>query len=439
MENASFPPGNEIGHDMATTESRPNEQLGAPMAFAALPRDKNGYEVRYNPNPNAPAGSDPNIEVNMGVMGWVRPSAGLHPAGIKIADDVKREEILKSIAANVRQIVAHWADKTVELAILLCDARDQFPNTPDGGKKWKNWLLNNVDLGETRVRELMKIGRSKDKAAAARDHRNKTAKRVDNHRKSQRESALRNAVSVTSREKIGDWATYCGDIRTRGHNPVLVRGNHDVEHVADDDRVPILGFHDQGVLGDDALQLSFSGLVTGPECLVGKEGDAIAEMRIETPGHQSWRRDMDAMLAKRADDGTAQNAFAGTPPTPEYHGDFSRFTGVLVEPGEPLEDVLVVFLVPCRKDVKDVIVDRRPFALHWLDGKAPPKVQGIAVVLAGWIEDKAVAIGQTLRRFEPIARLCALMVQETEVGLRQQVPSLAFEHLVIRADPHPNL
>ena len=211
-------------------------------------------------------------------------------------------------------------------------------------------------------------------------------------------------------------------VRAGWHDPILVRGDHDVEHVAYHHHVPVLGLDGEGIFGDDPLELPLPCLVASPEGLIGKEGDTVPEMGVEPPRHQAGRGDMDPVLAKGADDGTAQNALACPPPAPEHDRRLGLLVRILIHPGQPADDVVPMGLIPSGKDMVDMVVDRRPLALLRLNGKAAPEIEGSWMVLACGVKDEPIPVGWAVTGFEPGPRLAALMMKQQEIGLRSANP-----------------
>jgi hypothetical protein len=164
--------------------------------------------VRVNIDKNVPAGQDKYVESYTPLFGWTRPTRGFSAQSRAIEEEERRDEELKKIADLIDGCVEHWTDKTIELATLLKRAQDQFPNSAKGRAAWKGWVAVHTKLGESRLRELLKIAAAEDKVTAVLGVRLQTAQRVAKHRDNKKAAALRNGATVSVREKLADWAMY---------------------------------------------------------------------------------------------------------------------------------------------------------------------------------------------------------------------------------------
>lgn len=92
------------------------------------------------------------------------------------------QEALHAVARRI-EAHAHAADQeTIEAALLLRDLRRRIEAGEAGDVKWYAWARENIQLGQTRVRELQRIAEAEDPQAEIESLRRRIRERVERHR-----------------------------------------------------------------------------------------------------------------------------------------------------------------------------------------------------------------------------------------------------------------
>jgi len=102
----------------------------------------------------------------------------------------------------------------IEAAKLVGEARKRIDPGEAGKVTWETWARENINLGDSRLRELQRIAKAKDPQKELERQREMTQNRVERHRKKKKSAALRNAgASLTEtaeleavRQSLIDWA-----------------------------------------------------------------------------------------------------------------------------------------------------------------------------------------------------------------------------------------
>ena len=137
------------------------------------------------------------------------PTPGFMPKRDEV--DLERIHRLGTLAAAINDCVVVWKDKSIELANLLKSAREEFLHdkaTPKAGKAWRAWVKREVNLGESRVRDLLQIAYSDDPEEAVLRLREKGKARSQKFRRRQSVYSGRKSHRVSDiieRERFIDW------------------------------------------------------------------------------------------------------------------------------------------------------------------------------------------------------------------------------------------
>ena len=111
----------------------------------------------------------------------------------------------KKIAAQIIEHEKKSGEHTIKAAELLVKARKAFEYEYKGrGLNWEQWCDEFIKLSQSRIRELLQIGRADDPAEELEELRAKTRARVQKHReKKNGEASLRNGGDDVS-ASLGD-------------------------------------------------------------------------------------------------------------------------------------------------------------------------------------------------------------------------------------------
>ncbi len=115
-------------------------------------------------------------------------------------------ETLETLAEKIERYANEADERTIEAAMLMRAARSRIENGELGKTKWYVWARNNIDLSETRMRELQRIAGAEDPKKELERLREKARVRVERHRKKKRSAPLRNGGTTIkdSAELEGD-------------------------------------------------------------------------------------------------------------------------------------------------------------------------------------------------------------------------------------------
>ncbi len=102
----------------------------------------------------------------------------------------------------------------IEAAKLVGEARKRIDPGEAGKVTWETWARENINLGDSRLRELQRIAKAKDPQKELERQREMTRERVERHREKKKSAAFRNAgASLTEtaeleavRQSLIDWA-----------------------------------------------------------------------------------------------------------------------------------------------------------------------------------------------------------------------------------------
>ncbi len=86
---------------------------------------------------------------------------------------------------------------------MVCEARKRVKAGDAGDVTWETWARENINLCDSRLRELQRIAKAEDPRKELERQRQMTRERVERHRKKKASAALRNAgASVTEAAEL---------------------------------------------------------------------------------------------------------------------------------------------------------------------------------------------------------------------------------------------
>lgn len=135
------------------------------------------------------------------------------------AGKVDQKARLESLAKKIVKCHDKSCESFVDAAIAIAEARKLFKRRK--GFTWTDWCTQKLDLGQSRVRELLQIGKSGNPALALQELRAKTAARVKKNRDSKPNAVNANAtpksespplcngdLAQPERKKMAYWAEH---------------------------------------------------------------------------------------------------------------------------------------------------------------------------------------------------------------------------------------
>lgn len=111
------------------------------------------------------------------------------------------QDSLAVLAERIARYAREADDRTLLAALLVREARARVDDGEAGAVTWYEWAPQNINLSESRLRELQRIAEAPDPAAELKRLREQARKRVENHRAKQRSAPLRNGDEAV-REKV---------------------------------------------------------------------------------------------------------------------------------------------------------------------------------------------------------------------------------------------
>ncbi len=128
-------------------------------------------------------------------------------------ESVEREP-LEILAEKITRYANATDEKMIEAAMLVGEARKRVEAGEVGKADWETWARENINLGDSRLRQLQRIASAKDPQKELERQQKMTRERVERHRKKKKSAALRNAgASLTetaeleaARQSLIDWA-----------------------------------------------------------------------------------------------------------------------------------------------------------------------------------------------------------------------------------------
>ena len=109
-----------------------------------------------------------------------------------MTDQTLETQTLESLAAKIAELADEADNRTIEVAKLVCETRRRFEDGKAGDDSWSEWSRANIELGESRIRELLRIGNSDDPMGKLKEIRSATNNRVRRHRENKNSPTLRN-------------------------------------------------------------------------------------------------------------------------------------------------------------------------------------------------------------------------------------------------------
>ena len=112
-------------------------------------------------------------------------------------------ESLEALAERIASCANPTDDKMIEAAMLIREARKRFAAGEVGKADWETWARENINLGDSRLRQLQRIANAKDPQKELERQQKMTRERVERHREKKKSAALRNAgASLTETAEL---------------------------------------------------------------------------------------------------------------------------------------------------------------------------------------------------------------------------------------------
>ncbi len=112
-------------------------------------------------------------------------------------------ESLGTLAEKIASYANATDEKMIEAARLIREARTRVAAGEVGKADWETWARENINLGDSRLRQLQRISNAKDPQKELERQQKMTRERVERHRKKKKSAALRNAgASLTETAEL---------------------------------------------------------------------------------------------------------------------------------------------------------------------------------------------------------------------------------------------
>src|SRR5208283_4724904 len=98
------------------------------------------------------------------------------------------------------------------------------------------------------------------------------------------------------------------------------------------------------------------------------------QMFIEATDQLRWVEDLHAVLAEGFSNPAAEDALAAAFFPARHEGDLARLTRLLVQPSEPVQNIIGVLNNPAADHLLDMLAHQAPIARFWFDVEAAPQV-----------------------------------------------------------------
>ena len=129
-------------------------------------------------------------------------------------ETLKEPETLEILAEKIARYANEADEQMIEAAKLIREARKRIKAREAGKITWKTWARENINLCDSRLRELQRIAKAEDPWKELERQRQMTRERVERHRKKKKPAALRNGgASLTEtaelekdRQRLIAWA-----------------------------------------------------------------------------------------------------------------------------------------------------------------------------------------------------------------------------------------
>jgi len=110
------------------------------------------------------------------------------------------QDSLAVLAERIARYAREADDRTLLAALLVREARARVDDGEAGAVTWYEWAPQNINLSESRLRELQRIAEAPDPHAELARLREKVRKRVEKHREKKRSAPLRNGGAAVREE-----------------------------------------------------------------------------------------------------------------------------------------------------------------------------------------------------------------------------------------------
>ena len=112
-------------------------------------------------------------------------------------------ESLEGLAERIASCANVPDEKMIEAAMLIREARKRVEAGEVGKADWETWARENINLGDSRLRQLQRIANAKDPQEELERQQKMTRERVERHREKKKSAALRNAgASLTETAEL---------------------------------------------------------------------------------------------------------------------------------------------------------------------------------------------------------------------------------------------
>ena len=112
-------------------------------------------------------------------------------------------ESLEALAERIASCANPTDEKMIEAAMLIREARKRVEAGEIGKADWETWARENINLGDSRLRQLQRIANAKDPQEELERQQKMTRERVERHRKKKKPAALLNAgASLTETAEL---------------------------------------------------------------------------------------------------------------------------------------------------------------------------------------------------------------------------------------------
>ncbi len=123
-------------------------------------------------------------------------------------------ESLEALAERIVSYANATDEKMIEAAMLIREARKRVEAGEVGKADWETWARENINLGDSRLRQLQRTANAKDPQKELERQQKMTRERVERHRENKMSAALRTAgASLTEtaeleadRQRLIKWA-----------------------------------------------------------------------------------------------------------------------------------------------------------------------------------------------------------------------------------------
>ncbi len=112
-------------------------------------------------------------------------------------------ETLVALAERIASYANATDEKMIEAAMLVGEARKRVEAGDVGKADWETWARENINLGDSRLRQLQRIANAEDPQKELERQQKMTRERVERHREKKKSAALRNAgASLTETAEL---------------------------------------------------------------------------------------------------------------------------------------------------------------------------------------------------------------------------------------------